>query len=84
MTIGIMTRAALSHTGRPIVAPPLTVVAYLLISVAAVARIAPMVWPEAYRMGIMISGVSWSIAFLVFAAVYGPLLLRPRADGKPG
>jgi uncharacterized protein involved in response to NO len=52
--------------------------------VAAVARIAPMVWPEAYRMGIMISGVSWSIAFLVFAAVYGPLLLRPRADGKPG
>jgi uncharacterized protein involved in response to NO len=30
------------------------------------------------------SGLAWIVAFGLFVAVYAPMLLRPRVDGKPG
>ena len=40
MTLGIMSRATLGHTGRPLVAPTALVASYVLITAAAVARLA--------------------------------------------
>lgn len=79
MTLAIMTRAALGHTGRPLhVAPPI-VVAYLLVTVAAVARIsAPELPGDWYMPAIAAAGTSWTLAFVLFLYVYLPLCAAPR------
>ncbi|HUJ75704.1 MAG TPA: NnrS family protein, partial [bacterium] len=83
--LGVMSRAALGHTGRPLVAPRLMAWAYGLISLAALLRLAaPLLWPEHYPWVIGASGVAWTLAFALFLGVYAPILLRPRVDGQPG
>ena len=84
MILGVMTRAALGHTGRPLIAPPLIVVSYVLITLAALVRVSGPVFPEVYFYTIAVSGVLWITAFLLFLVVYTPILTGPRADGKPG
>lgn len=84
MTLAIMTRASLGHTGRTIKAHPLIVMAYALISAAALARLAVVLWPGAAMAWVMISGVAWMAAFAVFFVIYAPMLMRPRIDGRPG
>ena len=78
MTLAIMTRAALGHTGRPLIATPLTVAAYLLVSLAAIARV---VGTEA---AMMLAASAWTAAFVGFTIVYAPIFLKPRPDGQPG
>lgn len=84
MTLAIMTRASLGHTGRSIRAHPLIVGAYGLLSLAALARLAVMVWPEATMAWVVVSGAAWISAFAIFFVIYAPMLMRPRIDGKPG
>jgi len=83
-TMGVMTRASLGHTGRVIKAAPMIVAAYVLISFAALSRLATAVWPELSTQLVMVSGVAWTLAFAAFFAVYAPILMRPRIDGRPG
>ena len=83
-TMGVMTRASLGHTGRVIKAAPMIVAAYVLISLAALSRLATAVWPEYSVELVMVSGVAWTVAFVAFLAVYAPILMRPRIDGRPG
>ncbi len=78
MTIAIMSRAALGHSGRPLVAPWPVAIAYGLVSVAAVAR---MIGGTG---GLTVAGVAWTAAFAAFSAVFVPILTRPRIDGRPG
>lgn len=84
MTMAIMTRASLGHTGRSVAARPLIVVAYGLLSIAALARLAVMGWPEATVELVNVSGGAWTLAFAAFFVVYAPILMRPRIDGRPG
>jgi uncharacterized protein involved in response to NO len=84
MILAVMTRATLGHTGHPLIAPPLIVVAYVLITLAAVVRVTGPVFPEVYLYSIVVSGVLWIAAFGLFLVVYTPILIGPRADGKPG
>lgn len=84
MIMAVMTRAALGHTGRPLVAPPLIVIGYVLITLAAIVRVAGPVLPGVYLQIITLSGLLWTAAFALFLVVYTPILLRPRLDGKPG
>lgn len=84
MMMGVMTRAALGHTGRPLVAPPLIVTAYVLISLAAIIRVTGPVFPAGYIYGLAISGLLWIGAFSLFLIIYTPILILPRADGKSG
>ena len=85
MILAVMTRATLGHTGRPLVVRPAIAVAYLLVAAAAVARIAaPILWPSHYQQVLIVVATLWTLGFLVFVAIYGPILLRPRLDGKPG
>ena len=78
MTLAIMTRAGLGHSGRPIIAAPLTVAAYFLVSLAAVARIAGT------ETAMMLAASAWTAAFVGFLIVYAPIFLTPRPDGRPG
>jgi len=86
MTVGMMSRVALGHTGRSIVPAPLTIAAYWLVSAAALLRVVfALTWDDTLRMAsLMGSGVLWSLAFACFAIVYWPILSRPRADGRAG
>lgn len=79
MTLGVMTRAALGHTGRPIKAPPSVVGCYAAVSLAALIRIgAPSLMPEDYAVAMLVSGLIWMAAFAVLTFVYWPILTRPR------
>ncbi|MBT8437323.1 MAG: NnrS family protein [Gammaproteobacteria bacterium] len=85
MILGVMSRAALGHTGRQLVAPAGAVAAYILITGAAISRVfVPMLVPNAVTLAPVLAGVLWTLAFGLFVVTYAPILLRPRADGRPG
>ena len=85
MIIGVMSRAGLGHTGRALIAPRSMTIAYLILTAAALARVfGPLVYPAAMLWWHTLSAGLWSAALLIFTVVYAPMLLRPRADGKPG
>jgi uncharacterized protein involved in response to NO len=86
LILAVMTRASLGHTGRPLVVGRAVTAAYLLLLAAAAARVfGPVVaGPLHYGTALAASAALWTAAFAAFVAVYGPILMRPRADGKPG
>lgn len=79
MTLAVMTRSTLGHTGRALTAGRGTVAIYAAVICAALARIGAGAWPEAAGTLHSLSGASWIAAFAGFAAIYGPMLLRPRS-----
>lgn len=85
LTIGMITRTARGHTGRPLVADRADVACYVLMMLAALARVAgPLVWPEAYLQTVLVAAACWAIAFVLYFVAYLPWLMRARVDGKPG
>jgi uncharacterized protein involved in response to NO len=85
MTIGMMTRTARGHSGRPLVADAVEVTCYALIALAAAIRVfGGIALPEFYRATVVLSGLCWSAGFALFTVRYWPILTRPRLDGKPG
>lgn len=80
MTMAIMTRASLGHTERPKQADRLTVLIYLLVNLGALLRVfGPTIGlPTTLMPGT--AAAAWSGAYLLFAAVYGPYLIRPGLD----
>lgn len=84
-TLGMMSRVILGHTGRAMQATGPMVAAFVLINLAALVRVlAPLFWPQGYQDWLLVSGVFWTLAFLVFLWVHGPMLITPRVDGRPG
>ena len=79
MTLAIMTRATLGHTGRPLTAGPATQVIYALVLIGAVLRVAAPWLPLEQPAVLIASGLLWAGGFLGFVLVYGPMLLRRRA-----
>lgn len=85
LTLGMMARVALGHTGRPIHAPPAVAVGFALVPMAALVRvIGPIVAPGRLIDWLWVAGLLWAVAFALYAATYLPILTRPRVDGKPG
>jgi uncharacterized protein involved in response to NO len=84
MLLGVMSRVALGHTGRPLVVSGATVAAYALLFAAASTRVAAPFLPTLYLPLVLASGLLWSAAFALFTAAYLPILTRPRPDGRPG
>ncbi len=81
MTLGIMTRAGLGHTGRALKVAPAIIFAYLLLSAAAVVRIGGPMWLDEFRQAAMVTaGAGWCVAFALFTWVYWPILTGPRVD----
>jgi uncharacterized protein involved in response to NO len=85
MILAVMSRAALGHSGRQLVAPGPMAVSFILVSAAAVTRVfLPAVFPGRYDHVIAVSGAAWIAAYAIYLWVYTPILLQPRQDGKPG
>ena len=83
MILAVMTRATRGHTGRALVADPATTAIYVLVTLAAIARVAAA-FATVEAMGLLIlSAGLWIAAFVGFLLAYGPMLLGsrpPRAD----
>jgi len=85
LTLGMMARVSLGHTGRMLEPAPLMTWAFAAINLAALSRVAlPLLVPSAWSAAMAVAGLLWMAAFGLFAALYLPILLRPRVDGKPG
>ena len=76
MTLAVMTRATLGHTGQSLSANGITVAVYLCLFGAVFARLLVGSTPIMSQ----ISGILWLAAFGGFMITYGPLLLRPRPE----
>ena len=79
MTLAVMTRATLGHTGRSLTAGRGTTLLYLALGAAVVARLAAGIWPAAASPLLELSGLAWILAFGGFAVLYGPVLTRPKS-----
>jgi uncharacterized protein involved in response to NO len=81
MTLAVMTRASLGHTGRPRQADPLTVLIYVLVNLGAILRVfGPSFGGVVEPVVLSLAAASWSGAYLLFALVYGPYLLSASLD----
>jgi uncharacterized protein involved in response to NO len=80
MTLAIMTRASLGHTGQALKADLLTQALYTAVVIAAVCRIAAAFAGEASMPLLHAAGAAWIAAFWMFAIGYGPALWRPRPN----
>ena len=80
MMLAVMTRATRGHTGRPLTASRLTVLSYLSLFAAALAR--PLADICDLPLLIEASGALWIIAFALFIAEYGPMLLCVRRQPR--
>ncbi len=79
MTLAVMTRASLGHTGRTKHAGPLTVGIYILVNVGAILRVFGPSLDQSDTM-LTLSAICWSGAYMLFAVVYSPILLGPNID----
>jgi len=85
LMIAMMTRSALGHSGRPLVAGLAEIAAFVLLQSSAIVRVlAAPIMPGAYREAMIVAGLLWTLAFVVFLMRYWPILTRPRIDGRPG
>jgi len=79
MTLAVMSRASLGHTGRTLAASIATQGVYAAIVVAAVTRICAALLPDEMMTFLPIAGFAWVIAFIGFAIVYARVLCLPRS-----
>lgn len=85
LTLGMMVRVALGHTGRPIRSSSLMTLAFVLLVVATVTRVVgPLLGGSMSTSMIHLAGTAWPLAFILYLLSIGPMLLRPRVDGRPG
>lgn len=86
ITLGMMSRVTLGHTGRNVFEPPAILFPmFTVLFAGAVFRVVlPLFDPDRYVIWVGISQVLWIAAFGIFLAVHLPMLARPRADGQPG
>ena len=88
MTLAIMTRASLGHTGRVLTAGRGTVAIYGAMLLAVVARVVAPLAGGAYLSLLVIAATLWTLAFLGFVVLYGPVLVsasppRPAPPPRP-
>ena len=78
MTLAVMTRASLGHTGRPLAAGPGTTAIYVLVTFAAVLRLFAPLAEAQYLLVLTLAGAAWSGAFGLFVLIYARPLTLPR------
>jgi uncharacterized protein involved in response to NO len=76
MTLAVMTRATLGHTGQDLHAGVGTVAIYYALVVTVLARVAAGLWPDLAPHLHSVSGIGWIATFGGYALLYGPLLVR--------
>ncbi|MDG1707236.1 MAG: NnrS family protein [Emcibacteraceae bacterium] len=84
LTLGVMSRAMIGHSGKPMNNEPILTTIFCLISLSAISRIiAPVLLTDFYSEFLFISALCWVLAYLLFLIRFIPLVLAPRADGNP-
>jgi len=85
LTLGMMARVTLGHTGRNLKAAPLMVVGFVAITAGAVIRVfGPWYRADLTAIVLTISAGLWAAAFLIYVIVNARYLVTPRPDGQPG
>ncbi|MBW3098289.1 NnrS family protein [Pseudohoeflea coraliihabitans] len=84
MTLAVMSRASLGHTGRPIAADAATLILYAVVTIGAALRVLAPLLEEGSAAALIAGGALWSAAFLIFALSYGPKLFAARIDHRAG
>lgn len=85
MTLGMMARVTLGHTGRDMQIDRVMITSFIVINIAVVVRvIAPMFFPDYYLQFIHVSAWLWIGAFVIFLVVYTPMWIYSRVDGREG
>ena len=86
VTMGMVSRISLGHTGRNIMQPPKVVFwVFSSLFLGTLTRvIAPILFPNFYLEWIIISQTLWIIAFSLFLFSYSHIFIQARVDGKPG
>ena len=80
MTLAVMSRASLGHTGRPLTAAATVQAIYVLAIAAVLARVCAPLHPAWYGPLVLAAGALWAAAFLGFAAAYWRILTEPKAS----
>jgi uncharacterized protein involved in response to NO len=83
LIIGMITRTARGHTGRPLQVSKREVAAYGLVLGAAGLRTFA-VWIVPPAVALPLAALAWSAAFVLYLWVFTPWLTRARLDGKDG
>lgn len=86
ITLGMMARVTLGHTGRNVFEPP-PLVSWIFVTFfgGTLFRVlVPLLDPGHYALWIGISQAFWIAAFSLFIIVYLPMLAQPRVDGRYG
>lgn len=78
MTVSVMSRAAIGHSGRALRAPGPVVAAYVLIPVAALMRYAGSAFPEVYYSAVLVSGGLWILLFTLYTVALWPVFWGER------
>ena len=78
MTLAVMTRASLGHTGHALTASRLTIAAYAALILCALVRPLGEILPDASATIYAVAGLLWIVAFGLFSFEYAPILARKR------
>ena len=81
MMMGLMTRVALRHTGRPLTLPPAIAASFWLMFIAALLRVSATLF-DLGRMPVAASAVLWVAPFAAYLALFGPMLVQPSMARK--
>ena len=85
LVIGMITRTARGHTGRPMRVSRAEVAAYALVLGAALLRtLVPLASVLPYGLTLTAAALAWSSAFALYLWVFTPWLMRSRIDGRDG
>jgi uncharacterized protein involved in response to NO len=85
ITLGMMARVALGHTGRALRVGAAMTWAFVFANLAGISRVfLPILSPGRYSEWVELAGVFWTVAFTIFVISYAGVLIQPRVDGRPG
>ena len=86
VTLGMMARVTLGHTGRNVFDPPrILLIPFILLVIGTFVRVLlPLLIPSQYQMWVGTAQVLWVISFSILFFVYFPMLIRARIDGRWG
>lgn len=85
LTLGMLVRVALGHTGRTLKAPPVALAAFGMLTLAVLIRVTVAITnPHGYKAGLWASSSLWALAFIVYVVGFAHILVSARPDGKPG
>lgn len=83
LIIGMVTRTALGHLGRPLRTDRGMVVSYVFVLAAAALRLLALAPTALSLAALQASALLWIAAFAIYLVRFAPMLVRPRLDASP-